>query len=1386
MSYIDVLNDAAARADAASTKAEGASQLLEDIANGPVETYVPTLNGPVPTAATAIGDIRDEVRSGVFSNVVEEIVLSAGQTNVTFNNIQTLGMMVYINEGAEGAFRYFDFTATGTDSIVLGSGFSAGTVLYGISPTNLDGSLSDAVHSSEQSAQNAAQSESNALGYSNTAQAAATDALVARDAAFVNADVYDDVAAGIAGTSDGEQFQVVEGAEVVRYRYESGSAVEVARYPTPAGVIGTRRVAPGNGFPDPDFNNLSAWSGAPVERREVNGRAPQKHYIIAEENSADFDLYSPTWPVIHGQEYRYFTRYGNIFSGGSGEPINVTIHVEYFSDPQAENLLESRELNSVVSLHAEDRLAYDVAPIGSSCARFRFEKVGSGGTNLIVSTLDVREAINATLMGGRAHEGIGSAGRVPSPTTDELASFSTSLAGGPLENRPPLLEPNIHMALTGPALQFSGAVTVARRIMVDLGPDEAQRTLRADFLFSRRGPAAGGIPIDCEIGVAWYDNEGATLGESLFVQLEQIPFTMSHHSFTFGRHAGAELKSPEGAFLAIPFIRFTTDEENAQPLVRAIDVHLEAPPLAETSGRVPVPAAHELIALTNSLAGGPMSARPSLVRSEILVGTSGPTMHLSGPGLVARRRMVYLSSERAERVSRVNFLFSRRGAAGGGIPIDCEIGVAWYDNEQQPSSVPETIVQTFEQIPFTITKASFSFSRHGVGSDVEGPEDAYFAIPFIRFTTDEEGAQPLLNTIEVYDVASPDLARSPRTPLRGYFEPSSLTNSLAGGDVENRPAVSGYDVFEGSTGPSLQFEAPVIVARRQMVDMGPPEASPPWVTKVQMGVSRAGISAGPNGVPVDVDFGIAWYKADRTPSDTPKTVVRQELQIDVWVLYHSFTFGRSGAKADVIAPEDAYFAIPYVEITSEVGLPRIAFIEAHDVTDVVYLEPDIGGDAVTGGEQTSDVITRFDLPLRISEAEAEQLSPADRALREWFYIDGALVHRDDLPAFAPATPSATIDFPSGEAWTHTVDAGNSVIEINARQTNVSGINRRLFAVQVDGVQGMTPTVHVTRADDWNSPYTLTRHRLAWSPDLDGDDWKPFDLEVYDSGNNEWRFQNTYPFGFGRVFLANTPFYSWGRVLRKDMEWARNRHTRPTESSLGGYVIGTASARTAPYYSKPVPATEHTAFRVGSGDKIVALFSGVHPDEKPGYYQLEGCMNLILSETEIGQRLRETFTFYVYPAVNRQGLHAGAVRWEAETGEDANRIWGVGAITNDLRSIYETAWATDLGDKDVVAAFDFHSTAATNPATSSGAQLWYNFGQKTEAETALLEHMEGYREFDHVEMSTTTSVSAYMRSQFSPPITMTSEFTHARTDGIDDWRAWGRNLLRGLYALREQL
>ena len=63
----------------------------------------------------------------------------------------------------------------------------------------------------------------------------AITAEAARDAAFVNADVYADIATGRAAVLDGEQFMVVsaDGLEIVRYRRDSASTqTEVARYPS--------------------------------------------------------------------------------------------------------------------------------------------------------------------------------------------------------------------------------------------------------------------------------------------------------------------------------------------------------------------------------------------------------------------------------------------------------------------------------------------------------------------------------------------------------------------------------------------------------------------------------------------------------------------------------------------------------------------------------------------------------------------------------------------------------------------------------------------------------------------------------------------------------------------------------------------------------------------------------------------------------------------------------------------------------------------------------------------------------------------------------------------------------------------------------------------------
>lgn len=64
------------------------------------------------------------------------------------------------------------------------------------------------------------------------AEASAIRAETARDAATVNADSYDNVSAGLDATSSGEQFQVTLSNEIVRYRNDAGSAVEVARYPS--------------------------------------------------------------------------------------------------------------------------------------------------------------------------------------------------------------------------------------------------------------------------------------------------------------------------------------------------------------------------------------------------------------------------------------------------------------------------------------------------------------------------------------------------------------------------------------------------------------------------------------------------------------------------------------------------------------------------------------------------------------------------------------------------------------------------------------------------------------------------------------------------------------------------------------------------------------------------------------------------------------------------------------------------------------------------------------------------------------------------------------------------------------------------------------------------
>jgi len=98
------------------------------------------------------------------------------------------------------------------------------------------------------------------------AETARSEAEAARDAATVNADVYVDVATGLAAVSDGEQFQVVsdDGMTIYRYRHDAGpEAALVAEYPS-AGEVRSK-------FTDRDIRVGYLWGVVDAEKRLALG-----------------------------------------------------------------------------------------------------------------------------------------------------------------------------------------------------------------------------------------------------------------------------------------------------------------------------------------------------------------------------------------------------------------------------------------------------------------------------------------------------------------------------------------------------------------------------------------------------------------------------------------------------------------------------------------------------------------------------------------------------------------------------------------------------------------------------------------------------------------------------------------------------------------------------------------------------------------------------------------------------------------------------------------------------------------------------------------------------------------------------------------------------------
>lgn len=120
MTIMDDLRVAVSRANSASDSATRSSNLLYEVANGDVDSFVETDGGPVQTVAGAIRDIIEQVLESVMASQVVELVLPAGQTTVDASELYPLVKpLVFV----EGSFEY-DFTFTESGDITFGESFA--------------------------------------------------------------------------------------------------------------------------------------------------------------------------------------------------------------------------------------------------------------------------------------------------------------------------------------------------------------------------------------------------------------------------------------------------------------------------------------------------------------------------------------------------------------------------------------------------------------------------------------------------------------------------------------------------------------------------------------------------------------------------------------------------------------------------------------------------------------------------------------------------------------------------------------------------------------------------------------------------------------------------------------------------------------------------------------------------------------------------------------------------------------------------------------------------------------------------------------------------------------------------------------------------------------
>gem|GEM_PF-5627437 len=220
---------------------------------------------------------------------------------------------------------------------------------------------------------------------------------------------------------------------------------------------------------------------------------------------------------------------------------------------------------------------------------------------------------------------------------------------------------------------------------------------------------------------------------------------------------------------------------------------------------------------------------------------------------------------------------------------------------------------------------------------------------------------------------------------------------------------------------------------------------------------------------------------------------------------------------------------------------------------------------------------------------------------------------------------------------------------------------------------------------------LNDHHMLYKPLNNSAPWRAFDWHRHDQDAGTYTFGNHTPCEHSAIQVAYGVTYSPDECWA----WLTSLHDqsliRPTPASSNQYTIGHTAAGTDDL-DRAWPPMPIPAFRMSSDIKLahkkhIVLMTGVHPNESPANYVLQGAVNALTASP-----ILERATIDVYPMVNPSGRAAGLNRTTLKhTDRDSNRVWREDLYRDmaDIRSVAE-AIQTNLNGQAPDLFIDFHS------------------------------------------------------------------------------------------------